>query len=129
MGYKMPIVCKEIYIPCLKEDDASMTLDEYKDKYGLDLKQFIVLYGSAIYFEFPLYAKVYLVSLERWADISNVSMINNITSQEWIEGDDDGFTSFMFTDIDKEHGFGIRLGIAKDEEFLIDNIVITPAVI
>ena len=34
MGYKMPIVCKEIYLPV---PSSGTTFEEYKEKYGIDL--------------------------------------------------------------------------------------------
>lgn len=42
MGYKMPIVCKDVILP-ISLEDAGLTLEEYKNKYGIDLKEFIVL--------------------------------------------------------------------------------------
>lgn len=39
MAYQTPIVCKEVYIPVDLDDDG-MTLDEYKQKYGIDLNDF-----------------------------------------------------------------------------------------
>ena len=39
MAYQTPNVVKEIFIP-LSYDDNGTTLDEYKAKYGIDLKEF-----------------------------------------------------------------------------------------
>ena len=34
MGYSMPIVCKELYLP-ISENDNGLSLKDYKDKYGI----------------------------------------------------------------------------------------------
>lgn len=40
MGYQMPIVCKEVYLPINSAHlgDSIATIDEYKREYGVDLK-------------------------------------------------------------------------------------------
>lgn len=40
MGYKMPIVCKEIYLPFKYQEKISFV--EYKEKYGIDLHNYLV---------------------------------------------------------------------------------------
>lgn len=39
--YKNPIVCKEIYLPFDSDQDDGITLDAYKEKYGIDLRDYL----------------------------------------------------------------------------------------
>lgn len=39
--YKNPIVCKEIYLPFDSVSDDGITLDAYKEKYGVDLRDYL----------------------------------------------------------------------------------------
>ena len=39
-AYKTPIVCKEVIIPFERSVDDGITLDQYRKKYGIDLRDF-----------------------------------------------------------------------------------------
>lgn len=45
MGYKMPIVCQEVYLPFERGD----TLANYKEKYGIDINDYISVENGSIY--------------------------------------------------------------------------------
>lgn len=70
MGYSMPIVCKELYLPITPDVDDGITLKKYKEKYGIDLKELLGItilpsgqdYTMAI--SLPKLTKVYVVSLK-----------------------------------------------------------------
>ena len=42
MGFKNPIGCKDVISP-IRIEDTGLTLEAYKNKYGIDLKEFISL--------------------------------------------------------------------------------------
>ena len=44
MGFKNPIVCKEVYLPFVYNEKLSF--DEYKEKYGIDLHDYLIIDGS-----------------------------------------------------------------------------------
>lgn len=63
MAYKMPLVVKEIYIPCW-DDDQAITLDEYREKYGIDLREFFTFDSGGIHLnENGKKCKIYIVSI------------------------------------------------------------------
>ncbi|MBQ7802985.1 hypothetical protein IJ380_03990 [Candidatus Saccharibacteria bacterium] len=66
MGYKTPLVCKEIYLPIAGDDDGK-TLTHYKEKYGIDLLSLISLScdGKDIQIEeLPEFTKFYIVDVD-----------------------------------------------------------------
>ena len=119
MGYSMPIVCKELYIP-IPTTLESLTLTEYKDKYGIDLSNYIVLNEGYISLEFPLYTKVFLVSYAKNTSISNVAFPNKEGEQQYVSGSFDGILELYVTN--DEYGYGLHLEISQDDEFDINNL-------
>lgn len=121
MGYSMPIVCKELYLPIAQDDE--LNLDEYKDKYGIDLSKYVHINGPEIAIRFPILYKVYLVALD-YENICPVGLINNFTASAYESGSTNAETSIMCTDLAENAGFGIRLVVNKDDDLTIDNIKI-----
>lgn len=39
MSFKMPIICKDVYLPYI---EGGLTLDQYKEEYGIDLRDYFV---------------------------------------------------------------------------------------
>ena len=127
MGYKMPIVCKELYLPM---PDKSMTLKEYKSCYGVDLTPFIKLEDNYITLNFPFFTKLYLVSLpetENAGDAilgSKVFMPNDSDFQAYVSESDDAITTLALYNTISEIYKGIKFVIPAVEAFEIDNILV-----
>lgn len=83
MGYKMPIVCKDVIIP-LDSNDNDITLDGYKEKYGIDLREFFEFDANSDTITFSLNRKntiklyVYFVNYSYPA--SPLELINDYTN-------------------------------------------------
>lgn len=121
MGYTMPIVCKELNLPCPM--DKSFTLEQYKEKFGIDLKPFIKLEEKQIYATFPNFTKVNLVCVG--LDISLISKVGPITysnQTEYDEGVEDATLTFEYVDSQGNAGYGIIFTIDKDTEFALENV-------
>lgn len=126
MAYKTPIVCKELYLPC-SVLDGNMTLDEYKAKYGIDLKPFIRLEDDGtIYFDFPHLTKCYICDLDYGSsDLPDVGEVNYNNGQQWDEGADDGELMIGHYDLNQNNGYSIKFSISRNAEFSIENIVVS----
>lgn len=59
MGYKNPIVCKEVYLPI---PTGLLTFEEYKKKYGIDIEELIYIDGGLYYLK-P-FTKYFIVDSE-----------------------------------------------------------------
>ena len=123
MGYKMPLVTKEIYLP-LSDGELvdGITLEEYQEKYGIDLKPFIKLdtFNKTISCDFG-FSKIYIVNAD-W----NVYFCTNVFSyilvnstQNWIEGEQGAYIILFF---DESHEYGFELLIPRDDDFKIENV-------
>ena len=61
MAYQTPNVVKEIYIPFDYMEDDGISLDEYKAKYGIDLRDFFSFDATGIHLKNNIFAKFYVV--------------------------------------------------------------------
>lgn len=130
MGYKMPNIVKEIYLPIPGD---WKTLEEYKEEYGIDLREFIRLDSNAIYFNFGN-AKVYLVLTEEYINQvgSNFSRVVPITyyTIKAKAGDAGAITQIGFSnEYNAEsslYGFGLY---GSSVEHDIDHIDISPIIL
>lgn len=133
MGYAIPIVCKEIYLPLPAGEEV--TFEEYHEKYGIDLTEFIKLVGNEISFDFGL-NKVYLVNTPEYKSITNKTVIdvvqpNYSKTTGYVSGETTGETIIAYSDrFDlQESAIGFTLRINADEEFSIENIKIIPFIL
>lgn len=113
MGYQMPIVCKEIYLPV----DANFltnnpTVEEYNERYGLDLLSIVKpVYdadNSALFVKERPYTKIYLMIRNYGA--GSINCVRMANSPLYLSPDSPTFDcSYMFTDVDKsDFGVGIK---------------------
>ena len=124
MGYQMPIVCKEVYLPCDPQFLAnSPTVEEYNQHYGIDLLSIVKpVYNEELnsceIFERP-YTKIYLVltnygnSNLRCVRMSNqgLTMTANVSTFAF---------NYAFTDTENSNfGFGIAF---KFEDGILDHL-------
>ena len=62
MSYKTPLIVKEIYLPF--EVNGEYTLDEYKNKFGIDLRDYFDFYEDANKIVLkPTSAKIFVVTI------------------------------------------------------------------
>ena len=120
MGYKMSIICKELYIPV--PTGEYLTLQQYKEKYGIDLKEYLSLDGNYIKCDFGD-AKVYLVS-DAFKSVagSSVVMGRGYGQIEYESGDTDGKLSIT---VDGAGELGLVFTIDNSEELSLDNVVVS----
>ena len=132
MGYKMPIVCKDLYIP-ISFNDSALTLREYKEKYGIDLSQYLEVDTNSdeIHLLLPKFTKVYIVYVDddHIPEVSSVSSIKQIGYQTYVSGSQDAYLNcncgVFNTNNELEYFFGIEFSIDKNDEFKVENIKIT----
>ena len=130
MGYNMPIVSREIHLPI--EDGDDLNLKQYKEKYGIDLAQFITLKDDGyIYVDFPLYAKVFVVSKDGFSGGTGKFLLGHSFQSS---NSDHGLETNAITIIGEydpieERWVGIQLHIGYDESFIIDNLIVSPIII
>ena len=131
MGYQMPIVCKELYLPI---PSTEATLQEYKDLYGIDLRDFIELDEDAGYilFKIPYATKTFLVAPTSFNEdfgsaidsYPSVHEFTDITHQAYsVDDETDARTIIRYWN-DGGTIFGLKLGIKYSKEFKIENIKI-----
>ena len=123
MGYKMPIVCKEIYLPILTNNTS---LEEYKEMYGINLKEFIRIRNNEIQIVFPHFTKVFLVynQEDTYPNISKVGMPNRVGVVQYSAGSSAAHTQIIYEDHEEGYGFGLIFEVDKDLDLTVDNIVI-----
>ena len=127
MGYKMPIVCKDMYIPI--EDGDFLSFDEYKAKYGIDLKQYFEFDSNGtILFNPPKYIKMYLVSSTSFSGLfmSILPALGFLSEKTYAHGSSDASTFFGTYDGIENEVLGMNLVIAKETENpTLDDVVIS----
>lgn len=118
MGYQMPIVCKEVYLPVDQNFlTNNPTVEEYNERYGLDLLSIVKpVYdadNSLLYVKERPYTKIYLV-ISNYSDgsINCVRMANSPLFRAQASPTF-GF-GYMFTDVDKsDFGIGIKFNFTN----------------
>lgn len=118
---------KTIVLPYVQEfDGIPATLDEFKEKTGIDLKPFVYLgAGGIVSLRAPntmfllnsdgAYGKAY----------SLISAPNQIDSHTWEKDANDGDFILHIFDSNSNFDFTFSLIVDKDSDFLIDNVKIT----
>lgn len=130
MGYGMPIVCKELYLPVSGNYNGE-SLQNYKEITGVDLSKYIVLSGSHIYFDIPNNVKPYIVAVdgEKFSNQSQtintkiLPLIMNFPSQGH-SASTDALTRIGYFEHDEGCFFGIDLKCEKTDEFTLENIYV-----
>ena len=125
MGYKMPIVCKELYLPV---PYVSMTIKQYKEAYGIDLTPWIKLEDGNIRLIFPKNTKVYVVLPQVYDEYlcSTIELAHVVSLTTYVEGSDNAVIHLGYTDINTDT-FGLEFIISKDAEFSLENLRIGSA--
>ena len=129
MAYKMPIVCKEIVLPFDYLKQERLTLQEYKDLYGIDLVELlnIKIDGDNIMVGIPQFTKILFCGI--YFDNSSIPLVgylDTISLTAHDSGNDDAVTSLHSTDAYGDVNVGFDLVIDKDDEMLIENIKVYP---
>ena len=63
MGYPNYQVCKEVFLP-FDESDDGITIEQYKEKYGIDLRDYFEFSHEDGIVRKPCLAKIYTIQLE-----------------------------------------------------------------
>ena len=121
---------KEVYLPIDGNgSDDGTTLEQYKNKYGIDLDEFfkITLENGAILLHCPRFTKLFLVNTDEVVantGMASVLIPNTTGVTLWDEGASDGETVIAFNDTNGDSVIGIRFFIADSDEFIKENIKI-----
>lgn len=113
MGYKMPIVCKEVYLP-VDTDGAKLTFEQYKEKTGIDLHDVFDFVFNNGYIEVSVKGmqKVYLAYVGKYLLGAPVNIIDKIDMADTYEYESsDASTSLVVTS--GLEFFGLRFSIDK----------------
>lgn len=124
MSYKTFGKMKTITLP-IDGSDQDLTLEEYKEKYGIELKKYIDLESGSIDLDFPSDALVLLQTLSTTGYALKIGFINSIPRHAWEEGNEDGYYMLISRDADDYNVFGIQLSIDKDDPLDFDHIKIS----
>ena len=130
MGYPNFGKVKTIVLPCPSD---SLTIAQYKERYGIDLSNYLRLEDASIYFKAPENTLILLNDEggQTTADfISRVNTISFIEKQEWEEGNTDGVLNFGAWYVPSENAYeGLSFVISKSEEFKLENLLIIAKVV
>lgn len=131
MGYEMPNVCKEIYLP-IRTDDSSMSIHEYKKKYGVDLRDIFNLTETGLYLRTNISrSKVFVVCLDTIFGSCDLGIIfaEHFTNSTYVEGSISLVQYIGHRDVSEDEWVGIRIECDKNKELNWDNITINPQVL
>lgn len=120
-AYKNTLVVKKIYLPI--EEGEELTLDEYKEKYGIDLRKFIKLNDDKDILTLFGDVELYLVC-KGWEEVFGTSVrqvSTNIVKNAYSSGLQNGVT---ILGVNPDNEYGIEFYISRDEEFSVDNVII-----
>ena len=125
-GYKMPIVCRDAYIPIFEDYDA-LTLEQYKELSGIDLEKLLELTisSNSINVRFKANVRYYLLpigeSFKNGYTEPCVLVPNLIDYQSYIAGSQDGYFHLAYFN-DGDIIFGLSIRIDKANTFAKENI-------
>lgn len=114
---------KTITLPISTGDN--LTLDEYKEKYGIDLRPYIKLNteDKEIQLNFDGFVLVRLMKSSGDAIlVSSVFAPNKFNIHYWSEGHDSAVLSLMLADADGNWADGIKFEIESTSPFELDSI-------
>lgn len=125
MGYPAFGKVKTIVLPIAKGDNLSIS--EYKEKYGIDLKEYLFVDASGnLYFDTSKYLfLVRLIDADRSTyhfNSFNVIISSLVTTYD--AGSTDATLQLMTSPVD-EADWSIKFEIDKDVDFLLDNVRIS----
>ena len=129
MGYKNFQVTKELHLP-IGDDDQEITLEQYKEKYGIDLSKYLSIESNYIIFNTPFLEKLYLILMPRsQAYIGSYGKVMTnlelIQIDEYEAGTKDAVSILGIYSHDESGYFGIKFSLNKDDELDIKNIKVT----
>lgn len=102
-----------------------LSLEEYKQKYGIDIKKLldIQIDGDNIICLFQPFNRYYIVDVSaRGSIFPPTAMITLVGTQEYDEGSVDAYLMLAVEDINGDSGFGIFITCSKDSDLTLDNI-------
>ena len=103
----------------------SISLDEYKEKYGIDLREYIYLDGHEIKLKNVENALILIDDIDSnlVGSIRTLRPIISLGIQQWTSGSLDGSTIFgCVYNVADEVYEGLELIIDKDDDFTLDNV-------
>lgn len=124
MAFKIPIVCKEIYLPV---PDVQISLAEYKEKTGIDLGDFITIFQSRIQLDFG-FSKLYMVPMFEGVFTNNLlaTYVSNIEMvSEHQSSIQPAVTRILATSSYSSESpiiFGLELSISESDDLSKENI-------
>lgn len=126
MGYKTRGNVKKITLPIdMAEDLKGLTLEQYKEKYGIDLKPYIALRDFEIMCDFDGLVVVNFKSPD-YCRLTSYFIPTKIAYTTYEANTNDAMLAFYLDDRDNNYAIGIQLRIPKDRPFEINSIVIEP---
>ena len=130
MGYDIFGKSKTIVLPV--PGVQGMSLEEYKNKYGIDLKDFIRLDGTRI--TFNTNHSLILIDGSTYDGLLLVNGIENAiipstdsSLEDYVAGSSDARLTIGVYNVEEEIVCGISFYLSRNKEFSIDNIELFPA--
>lgn len=127
MSYENFGVVKTLVLPI---PETEISVDEYKERFGIDLKEYLILQDGLIGFDFKN-CIVYLSDYKNYVGgiVSGYTQnfvfpIACIKYQAWESGSNDGYLQLGSYDSTQLVVDGLHLFIERDKDFEIDNIKI-----
>ena len=109
MSYKTPNVVKEIYLPFEGNDD-SLTIPQYKEKYGIDLSEIFdvklgeSVNGDTLPYSLKTISKLYLIDIDGLMS-EGVYLKNAVYPFSYCKPTGDRKSNLLLTGIDEESYF------------------------
>lgn len=127
MGYPIFGKVKNIVLPCDTSDP--LTLDQYKEKYGIDLKEFLVVENNVIKFKADNSVIYIQTRNEQGAQaVYGTSFLCPVTSSlitAYESGQSSAKLMLGVYNNDEQDYCGIGLTIDKDDEYTLDNVKVS----
>lgn len=131
MGYETKVICKEVHLPITMESGNGITLEEYKNRYGIDLTDILEfnIISNTLEIRVKPFYKVWIYSANPKPQVFSdfmgymVQASNGCVSEsEWASGVTAAETKFGAWD-DQDEGFvGLYFSISQADELDIKNI-------
>lgn len=120
-------IVKTIVLPLTID---TLSIDEYKARFGIDLREFISLEGGNLIFDFKNCA-FYLSDCGNELKSQESGFLHHMVLPiarydygEWASGSTDGYITLGILDVVESGTYGIVFTISKDDDFVIDNLKI-----
>ena len=124
-GYKNNRATKTIILPIPMGGEGDLSYQEYKERYGIDLKEVIDLdssHGNVIFKE----NVILLIKSQDYPNLPINVPPNNFIIADYESGSSDLDLQLWYQDSTAAMGYGVRFLISQDDPFDWDHLVIGP---